>query len=118
VSGSSRAGIALAVVTAIGFHPACNALFRCGCGVFSLAQHCNVHHATGPHCPFCAHPLTALAAVLVATAAGWGALVLARRRAGGRFVPSFLAGLVAIALALVGTAAITAAATGYPHFLH
>jgi hypothetical protein len=34
--------------------PLCNQMFHCGCN-FAGAAHCNIHHATPPHCPWCAH---------------------------------------------------------------
>lgn len=42
----------------------CDAIFGCGCGSLwsGAAEACNIHHATPPHCPWCAHP-------------GWGGAV-------------------------------------------
>ena len=35
----------------------CATLFQCGCQSFwgGAATHCNINHATGPHCPWCTH---------------------------------------------------------------
>jgi hypothetical protein len=35
----------------------CATLFQCGCDFFWTTSdaHCNIHHRTGPHCPWCAH---------------------------------------------------------------
>lgn len=35
----------------------CNFVFSCGCQSMWLAgsDHCNIHHRTGPHCPWCTH---------------------------------------------------------------
>ena len=35
----------------------CNAVYACGCQSFWAASgaHCNIHNATGKHCPFCTH---------------------------------------------------------------
>ena len=75
-----------------GAHPFCNAMFHCGCSLFGLTAHCNIHSPAPPHCPWCAHPQWfALAFALAAVAAG-GALWLVRRRA---LLPSVLVGLVA-----------------------
>lgn len=34
----------------------CNWLFACGCRnwLAGAVTHCNIHHANGPHCPWCA----------------------------------------------------------------
>jgi hypothetical protein len=56
------------------FVDACGLIFDCGCTSLWAggAALCNVHHATGPHCPWCAHPVagaTAFFGVLIAQAA-------------------------------------------------
>ena len=35
----------------------CATLFQCGCQSFwaGSADHCNIHHRVGPHCPWCTH---------------------------------------------------------------
>lgn len=35
----------------------CATIFQCGCQFIWAAgsDHCNIHHATGPHCPWCTH---------------------------------------------------------------
>jgi len=35
----------------------CGTLFQCGCQSFwaGSAEHCNIHHRAGPHCPWCTH---------------------------------------------------------------
>ncbi len=65
--------VAVAVVAGVLFVDACGLIYNCGCtslwaGGSAL---CNVHDATGPHCPWCAHPTagaTALFGVLLAQA--------------------------------------------------
>jgi len=49
----------------------CDLIFDCGCtslwsGGSAL---CNVNHATGPHCPWCAHPTAGATALLGVLAA-------------------------------------------------
>jgi hypothetical protein len=55
------------------FIDACGLIFDCGCTSLwsGGAALCNTHHTTGPHCPWCAHPVagaTAFFSVLVAQA--------------------------------------------------
>jgi hypothetical protein len=33
--------------------PMCGAMFQCGCTLWSIDRYCNIHHAGGPHCPWC-----------------------------------------------------------------
>ena len=53
-----------AAVAGILFIDMCGLIFGCGCTSLWAggAALCNVYHATGPHCPWCAHP-------------GWGGAV-------------------------------------------
>jgi hypothetical protein len=55
-----------AAVTCTFFINLCNWIYRCGCASLwaGADAHCNVHNATGRHCPFCAHGLAGYAAVL------------------------------------------------------
>jgi len=50
--------IALAV-TGIFFVDWCAVVFQCGCRSLwnGIATYCNIHAPTGPHCPWCEHPL-------------------------------------------------------------
>lgn len=65
---------ALAAVGAgVLFVDVCGLIFDCGCtSVWAGgAALCNVNHASGPHCPWCVHPLagaTAMGGVLLAQA--------------------------------------------------
>lgn len=45
-----------AAVTAVFFINFCDLVFRCGCrSLWNGADvACNIHHAAGPHCPWCA----------------------------------------------------------------
>lgn len=50
--------LALAV-TGIFFVDWCAVVFQCGCRSLwsGIATYCNIHATTGPHCPWCEHPL-------------------------------------------------------------
>jgi hypothetical protein len=104
-----RKNLAFAVVAllaAASAHPICNLLFRCGCGWFTAAA-CNVHHATGPHCPWC----TTRWAFPVVIASWLAGAAIAMRIFG-------LKGLViGMVIAVLGSGAITVAVSGYPRFL-
>lgn len=84
-------GIAV-VVLCIFFVNWCDVVFQCGCRSLwnGIATYCNIHAATGPHCPWCEHPLfgggVAFGAAVVAewavvyrtsTSSPWLRLVLA-----------------------------------------
>jgi len=45
-------------VSSIFFIDVCGLVFGCGCRSLwaGAAVACNIHHAAGPHCPWCAHP--------------------------------------------------------------
>lgn len=57
---------AAAGVTCALFIDYCNLIFRCGCqSLWAAADaHCNIHHPSPPHCPFCAHGSAGYAIVL------------------------------------------------------
>jgi len=52
-----RSGIFLvgAAVTSLLFINACDLFYQCGCEAWwaGAAAQCNIHHATGPDCPWC-----------------------------------------------------------------
>jgi hypothetical protein len=61
----------------------CNLVFTCGCTYVwaGAADGCNVHHASGPHCPWCSHGRDGFFWVLLPiVGAETLALVLLRRR--------------------------------------
>ena len=93
---------AVVALSLIFFIDLCGALFACGCrslwaGASAL---CNVHAATPPHCPWCAHPATVGAvAFLAITAAQVAAIFLPR----GLTLPSRVL-LAAAAMPVVGGA--------------
>jgi hypothetical protein len=49
--------LAAATVTATTLINYCDLVFQCGCRFLwaGAADSCNIHSATGPHCPWCAH---------------------------------------------------------------
>src|SRR5690348_16295806 len=76
--------------------PLCNLLFSCGC-TFSGPAHCNVHHATGPRCPWCAHGNGVFAAAYGLTMIGVAGCIIASletKRTGGRVLVAIGAGLL------------------------
>jgi hypothetical protein len=96
------------VVAIAGAHPFCNAVFRCGCGLVSLAAHCNIHQPSSPHCPWCAQPLWfAFGAALALVAAGVAIALVWRRTTA--LVPSLAAGLAGLVTGAGAAALITLA---------
>ena len=90
--------LALAV-TGIFFVDWCAVVFQCGCRSLwnAVAMYCNIHATTGPHCPWCAHPLAgggiAFAAAVVAQ---WAAVY---RTSTSSFMKRLVLALVAFPLA-------------------
>jgi hypothetical protein len=63
---------ASAAVTSVFFINFCSLVFQCGCrSLWAGADaFCNIHHATGRHCPWCAHnPYIGYAAMIASQAA-------------------------------------------------
>lgn len=88
------------LVTFVTLLPFCNLMFSCGC-TFTGPAHCNVHHATGPRCPWCAHGNGVFAAAYGLTVIGVAASVvfaLQHRRTRRSLVAAILAGLVGYVL--------------------
>ena len=56
---------AAGAVTSVFFIQFCATVFQCGCqAIWSTgAAHCNIHNATGRHCPWCVYGTTGYAAV-------------------------------------------------------
>ena len=64
---------AAATAASLFFIDFCNLVFQCGCRSLwaGAADHCNIHMAGAPHCPWCSSAVlgdTAFAAILVAQA--------------------------------------------------
>lgn len=106
----------VALVAAAGAHTICNALFRCGCRGLSAAR-CNIHHAMGPHCPWCTAPWHFALAALGWLVSAALAIALSRRLFGRRLPVTLLAGLLGLVVGALASGAITALLTGYPHLL-
>jgi hypothetical protein len=97
--------VAAIALSSVFFVDVCGLVFRCGCRSLwaGASSACNIHHAVGPHCPWCAHPLAAGAVAFFGVAAVQ-ALVLLRPGRGGvalRFALALLsfpltAGLVGV----------------------
>ncbi len=98
----------VALVAAAAAHPVCNLFFRCGCDLYGPA-HCNIHHAAGPYCPWCAH-LWAFPLV----GAGWMATSMlcvgfARRRFGRHAFSTLGFGLAGLVIGMLLSGAATLA---------
>jgi hypothetical protein len=102
--------VAAVVVIAIAVaHPLCDLFFHCGCGWLG-PTHCNIHHAAGPHCPWCVEVWRFVAAGAFWLFGAWlGAHLTRRRPEGARFVASLLGLFVAAGC----SAALTGWLTGY-----
>ena len=98
--------------------PLCGALFRCGCVTpwTGGSDHCNIHAAQGPHCPWCAHTGVGTAGFALTLASPVAAYVLVRRR-GASLRAATLAAVAVVPLGALLAGAATWVATDYPHFL-
>jgi hypothetical protein len=121
MAGARAALLAFLLVagtTGVLLYPLCAILHRCGCvGPWSGgAALCNVHQASGPHCPWCEYPAVGALATLGLVALQGIAFrkVWARRR---RLMPSVLASVAVLPPALFLTGAAAWLLTDYPHFL-
>lgn len=82
-------------ITSLFFINFCNLVYRCGCRSYwnGAAQACNVHHSTGPRCPWCVHGYSGAAipfgSVLIAQAAA--ALIPRRLSVWARLAAALLA---------------------------
>ncbi|MGI8782176.1 MAG: hypothetical protein ACR2L2_00790, partial [Acidobacteriota bacterium] len=104
-------------VGAVLLAPLCGQIFSCGCTLLQGGQHCNIHHAQPPHCPWCSSvptgglfPLGAALAVTALTI--WAALKWIRIG----FIIGIAAGISGFLFwaSLAGLA--SALASGYPTF--
>lgn len=110
--------VIVATLTGVLTYPLCGALFRCGCvSVWAgAADHCNVHAAAGPHCPWCESAALGAMGFVLMVAAQAGAWQLARRR-GAAPLASTIVAIAALPLAALLAGALTFLLTDYPHFL-
>ena len=112
--------VAVLLVSFVTLLPLCNLLFSCGC-TFTGPEHCNVHHLTGPRCPWCAHGNGVFAPAYGLTMIGVaGSIILSleTRRTGGRVFVAIGAGLLGyiVAASIVGLG--TALYFHYPTWYH
>jgi hypothetical protein len=112
------AALVLCALAAAALYPFCGLVFRCGCTAIwmTAASHCNVHHATGPHCPWCEHPglgTVGLFLTLVIQALLYVTVLQRSRSAATAGFASVLSFPPAALLA----ALLTWLPTDYPHFL-
>ena len=110
--------VIVVTVTSVFTDPLCGALFRCGCVTLwgGAADHCNIHAAAGPHCPWCkSSALGAMGFVLILSVQ-IGAWLLARRRGAAPFASTLVA-VAALPLAALFAGALTFLLSDYPHFL-
>jgi hypothetical protein len=110
--------LATAALTSVLLLPLCDVLHRCGCrGPFlGAADHCNVHHASGPRCPWCAHPALGMVPVPLTLVGQWLVYRAARRRRLGA-AGAAAAAMASLPLVLLPIAAVLWLATDYPHFV-
>ena len=109
--------VALAIAVLL-LLPICDRLHLCGCRApwAGSAAACNVHAATGPHCPWCEHPALGALAALVTGFGQWGVF---RRgcRAGASSPAAAGASLAALPAVVVLAGALAWLPTDYPHFV-
>jgi hypothetical protein len=118
----SQIALLLAVAisgTTIFMTPLCGFLFQCGC-VWNWtggSSQCNIHHSTGPHCPWCASGIMGSMAATAGLVLGQfmgGFLTL---RLGGRMVFSSLMTIVSVVPAGLLVGYLTILLTSYPYFV-
>jgi len=107
-----------AALTSLLLLPLCDVLHRCGCRASFLGgrTHCNVHQASGPRCPWCAHPLLGTAAVPL-TLLGQSLVYRAARRRRLGVVSATAAAAASLPVVLLPVAAVLWLPTDYPDFL-
>jgi hypothetical protein len=95
--------------------PLCGQMFRCGC-TFAGAAHCNIHHATPPHCPWCAHDSRAFYLSFLAILPGTTAAVYTATRRRKSLLIGTLTGAAAYLLIALLAGFITAKTMGYTNW--
>jgi hypothetical protein len=106
------------VLAGLLYLPACNALHRCGCRPpwAGADAACDVHRASGPHCPWCEHwTLGGLA--LLGIVAGPVLTFRSRLRSGASPASAATASLAALPVAIIVTGALLWLPTDHPHFI-
>lgn len=104
---------AATIFAVLASHNICDLLFRCGCTFLSV-EGCNMHHAAGPHCPWCMRPT-----LFFSSGALWlGGTYAALRLVKGRRLPLLIAAaLLGFCAGVLISGVLTVAISGYPHFL-
>jgi hypothetical protein len=116
-TGASVAALAAVLLTsAVLYMPLCALAHRCGCtwAWAGADVHCNVHAASGPHCPWCQHwALGGVVAVLI----GGGQVAVFRGLRRRAWSPSASGLLAAASFAVIApaSAALAWIPTDYPH---
>ena len=112
--------VVLSTVSTLTFMaPLCGFLFHCGC-VWNWAgadSHCNIHHASPPHCPWCAHGKLGFILPAMGLTLGQSIGGLLALRLSGRLVLSGLATVLSILPTGVFLGYVTILLTSYPYFL-
>jgi hypothetical protein len=106
--------IAMITVMGVTLLPLCGAVFQCGCHITSGERHCNVHHAGGPHCPWCSAGVWVVGANFAGIFAGTAAAACAGLRWRWRVWAGVGAGTIGFLLAVAVVTLVTAVAVGYP----
>jgi len=118
-AGGRASLVALAVVllaSAIAYMPFCAVAHRCGCSWpwAGADARCNVHAASGPHCPWCQHWALGAAAAL-AIGSGQAVVFHRLRRRGWRAPASMLGAAASFVLIAPIAATVLWIPTDYPH---
>lgn len=104
------------LVSILAYMPFCALVHRCGCSWpwAGADAHCNVHQASGPHCPWCEHQALGAAAGLGIL--GGQSLVFARLRRRGLSPGVSALGAAASFIVIAPlTASLLWIPTDYPH---
>jgi len=100
-------------IVAITGLPLCDQMFRCGCTLMSR-QHCSMHHADGPRCPWCvASGKASILCFLVMLPGSAAAIYVISRWRQSVLVCTVIGSIVYFLLA-ASAGFVTAHAMGYP----
>jgi hypothetical protein len=107
---------AVLVVSVLAYMPFCALVHRCGCSWpwAGADAACNVHHASGPHCPWCEHQALGAAAGL-GILGGQSLLFHRLRRRGFSVAASALGAAASFVVIAPLAAALLWIPTDYPH---
>jgi hypothetical protein len=105
--------ITWAVIAVTGL-PLCGQMFRCGCTLTSGREHCSMHHADGPQCPWCVASGKASILCFLVMLPGSAAAVYAASRCSRSVLFGSLIGSITYFLLAAAAGWVTAHAMGYP----